>query len=411
MVRGFALLGILLLNILGFGLHQAAYFDMAAAIGAGPDAAINEGVWFTIVMFFEGAMRALFSILFGAGVVLFLDPERMRGSGPHFARNFWLFVIGLIDALILLWIGDILMIYAMCGTLLYLWRNVSPRGLLIWAAVLIALMSAFYGVTGFGLGKIEQAAMVVQQADDPSQVSAETQELADAWFEMQPDFQPSTADIEEELAARRGSYGTAFAHNLELFSEGFFVTALLYLVWDALAMMLIGMALYKLGVLHGDRTRRFYLAMMIGGFAVGLGINGLEYMGGVRTGFTFTSMFPYAQFTYHFGRLGMAIGYMSLLILIVQAGALSFLRRGLAAVGRMALTNYIGQSVLGLVIFTGAGFGLVGQLSLWQLYGVVLGIWVVQIAFSLFWMARFRFGPLEWVWRVLTYGRSVSIRG
>ena len=145
---------------------------------------------------------------------------------------------------------------------------------------------------------------------------------------------------------------------------------------------------------------------MLGGFAVGLSLNAYEVAQAFRTNFDLLASFPYFKFTYHLGRCGMALGYVGALVLLVQSGALQSLLTRLSAVGRMALTNYLMHSVIGLFVFTGAGLGLVGELTRFQLYGVVLAIWVFQLWFSPWWLARYHFGPLEWVWRWLTYGSA-----
>ena len=111
------------------------------------------------------------------------------------------------------------------------------------------------------------------------------------------------------------------------------------------------------------------------------------------------------QPTYHFGRLGMAFGYMGLIVLLVRAARASWLTSRLAAVGRMALTNYLLHSLICAIVFTGAGFALVGELSRASMYIVVLGIWIFQLAISPWWLDRYRFGPVEWLWRTLTYGK------
>ena len=105
------------------------------------------------------------------------------------------------------------------------------------------------------------------------------------------------------------------------------------------------------------------------------------------------------------GRLGMALGYLGLLLYLSQLGIWSALRQRLANVGRMALTNYLTHSLVGLFLFTGAGLALVGEMSRAQVYVVVLLVWLFQLWFSSFWLTRFHFGPLEWLWRALTYGR------
>ena len=157
-LRGFALFGILLLNILGFGLHSAGYFNPLISIGqTETNRLLNLSTWVSASVLFEGAMRCLFSMLFGAGVVLFTTG---RGTGVrwlHYKRNFWLFVFGVLDAFVLLWNGDILMVYALAGMILYGLRDWSPRRLVITSAVLMVVMGVGLGAAGWGLGQLRTA--------------------------------------------------------------------------------------------------------------------------------------------------------------------------------------------------------------------------------------------------------------
>ena len=186
-LRGFALLGILLLNILGFGLHTAGYFNPLIALGETETSRLlNLGAWGSVNVLFEGAMRCLFSMLFGAGVVLFTSGARAKAGSLHYKRNFWLLVFGAFDAFVLLWTGDILMVYAVSGAILYFLRNLSPRTLLIIGAVLIVLIGGFYGVAAYSLGQARTAGEV-------------------AWTDFEGDYSPTDKAYETELAERRGS--------------------------------------------------------------------------------------------------------------------------------------------------------------------------------------------------------------
>ena len=395
-LRGFALLGILLLNIIGFGLHSSAYSNPAMGIANSTDMV----VWAGIELLAEGAMRCLFSILFGAGVVLFTEA---KPADLHFKRNFWLLGFGLFDAYILLWSGDILINYALAGTLLYWVRDVSAKRLMVAAGAFIVLMSALHGATQMGLAAAKEAAAMVEKSDAPGTIDANVIDAAQQWHDFSAGYLPAEEQKNEELAARRSSYMSAFYWNRIKTNEMLLFVMPVFLFWDALAMMLLGMALYKSGILAGQWSTGFYLKLMLSGFAVGLIVNAFEVQGAVASDFSVLSTFPQVQVTYHVGRLGMALGYIGLLVLIVQKGLMHGER--LAAVGRMALTNYLMHSVICLFLFTGAGCALVGEFSRWQLYFVVLAIWVVQLGISPWWLRRFRFGPLEWLWRGLTYGR------
>ena len=172
-------------------------------------------------------------------------------------------------------------------------------------------------------------------------------------------------------------------------------------------MMILGMALYKLGVLQGQCTREVYAKMAVAGFAVGFAINGFEVWFAVRSQFDLIDAFLKLAPTYHLGRMAVTLGWIGLLLWFIKGGWHSL---RLAAVGRMALTNYLMQSLLCMLVFTGAGLGWVGQLQLWQVYGIVLLIWLLQLWLSPWWLKRYYFGPIEWLWRALTYGAIPTLR-
>ena len=402
-LRGFALLGILLLNILGFGLVSASYsnpgFDLVNAT------ALDVNIWAGIELFGEGAMRCLFSILFGAGVVLFTTGSSGKSGALHYRRTFLLLLFGLFDAYILLWNGDILVTYAVAGFMLYPLRNLRAKTLFGIAGLLIVLISMMYAGTGYGLGQARSAAQVVAESEQPDSLDPGLIQGANQWREFVADFDFDEAAMAQELNQRRGSYSSAFHWNVNKVNEMLFFVMPLILLWDALAMMILGMALYKMKVLQGERSPSFYFRLMLIGFAIGLTVNGYEVSRALTSGFDLMATFAQMQPTYQIGRLGMALGYIGLIVWFSQRGQLSVCRQSLAAVGRMALTNYLMQSLICAVIFTGLGFSLVSEFSRAGLYPIVLLIWLFQLFFSRWWLYRFRLGPVEWLWRSVTYGR------
>jgi len=405
-LRGFALLGILLLNIVGFGLHSAGYFNPLIGIGEHP--AVNLAVWGSVNVLFEGAMRALFSMLFGAGVVMFTTglgstSGSVKSGRLHYRRTFWLLAFGVFDAYVLLWTGDILIVYAICGALLYPLRRLSPKVLIMLAVIVIVLTSVMYE----GLALTMQAGRdaAAEAAQNPAATEdPQADALAEAWTEFSADFLLDETAQQQELAERRGSYPVVAAFSAAYMRENLLFVVPVFLLWDALAMMLLGMAFYRQGLLTGERSQRFYVWLTIGGFLVGLSANGWELVRGVQSDYDITVIFSYMQSTYHIGRLGMALGWLGLVMLLCQLGWWPVLRTRLAAVGRMALSNYLMHSLICLFLFTGAGFALVGELERWALYPIVVAIWMLQLWLSPWWLSRYTFGPAEWLWRSLTYG-------
>ncbi len=403
-LRGFALLGILLLNILGFALLSSAYFNPMVGSEANPS--LNLGIWATVDVLFEGAMRGLFSMLFGAGVALFTEAARGKTAALHYKRNVWLLLFGVIDAFVLLWTGDILIVYALAGFLLYPARNASVKSLLWMAGILIVLFSLLHGVFNLGMGEAQKAALALE-ADPQAQVDPE---IANAWHEFNSGFEQTAEAASRELTQRQTSYLTAAEYSAGVMVENLVFVIPVLLFWDALMMMLIGMALYKAGVLNASRSVTFYRNLALGGFTVGLLFNCYEVLGAWSSDFATLKTFGYMQWTYHFGRIGMALGYLAIVMLACKLGWWAGLRSRLAAVGRMALTNYLMHSLIALFLFTGAGLALVGTLQRWEIYIVVLLIWLLQLMLSPWWLNRYHYGPVEWLWRWLTYGSKPALK-
>ena len=401
-LRGFALLGILLLNILGFGLVSAAFLD--PGIYLSPIGGIDYAVWAFVELSSEGAMRTLFSILFGAGVVLFVTGSTAKSGWLHYRRNFWLLVFGLINIYIFLWPGDILLTYALSSFVLWFIRNWKARNLLILATFLILVGSLQNFALKSSLEIARDAAEEMKISITKSEeVSEETAAWAQAWIEYENDYQAEKENIPDEIKDRTSSYASAYEYNLGAANETIYFIIPFFLFLDALMMMVVGMALFKLNILDGGREIRFYIKMMCIGFLTGLFINAYEVLLITNSNMDIIETNPYLRFTYHFGRLFIALGYLGLIIVFIKLGKFSSLRFRLACVGRMALTNYLMHSVIALFIFSGAGLGLLGKFSWSQLYLVVPLIWALQLYISPLWLKYFYFGPIEWLWRLLTY--------
>ena len=188
-------------------------------------------------------------------------------------------------------------------------------------------------------------------------------------------------------------------------------TDFLYFInfWDTLAMMLWGMAFFKWGILKAEKSRRFYLLMAIIGYGLGITINYIETAYIVDNQFSILSFYR-GFVTYQFGRVPTTCGHIALIMLFVQSGILPWLRNALAAVGQMAFSNYIMHSLICNFIFLGYGLSMYGKLQRYELYYIVAGIWLFQLIVSPIWLRYFRFGPLEWVWRSLTYWQRQPFR-
>ena len=400
-IRGVALLGILIINILAFGMPFRAMFDPTVD---GSTAGADFAAYFAMGFIFEGAMRALFSMLFGAGIAMVAASG--KGAPIHYRRQLLLLAIGLIDAFVLLWVGDILVPYALAGMILYFARNWRPRHLLVAAGVVFAYLVIVYGSFFAMLTVVpEQAEAVQTRLDAGESISAEERAILNGWRELEVNIEPTPDLVERERLKFQGSYRQSFFANAGEVIDLYAVPLPYFILWDAIACMLLGMALYKVGFLTGRLSQRCYVATAAVGFGVGLAVNGFEMAMKIATDYAPEWVSGASVPTNDLGRVCMALGFVSIIMIANQRGYLARLRRGLAAVGRMALSNYILQSICGIAIFHDMGFGLWNDLARHELYYVVLGQWVVMIAFSVWWLGRYRFGPLEWLWRTLTYGR------
>lgn len=180
--------------------------------------------------------------------------------------------------------------------------------------------------------------------------------------------------------------------------------------WRAGGLMLVGMALYKWGVLTAERDAAFYIKGMFFGFLFGLPI----IIWGVIKHFEAAwaieySMFIGSQFNY-IGSLGVSLAYICAIMLFVNSSGFEGIKERFAAIGQMALTNYIGQSIIGVFIFYGVGFGLFTQFERTEQIIIVFGIWLLQFGWSKPWLDSYKFGPLEWMWRSLTYMKLQPMR-
>jgi uncharacterized protein len=410
-LRGFALLGILVMNIASFGLPMAAY---SFPVVAGGSTGWNLVAWFIVYTLGEGKMRAMFSMMFGASVYLLVERLSRKGMAGeaadiHYRRMLWLLLFGLLHAY-LIWSGDILYFYAICGLFLYPLRKLSPKALIISAGVM------FLFISGVGVGRYFhirnlQADYAIVEAEMKAgrKLTPEQEETKKDWTKVYEDAFPPAAELQKTYDAHRGRYWKGMQHRAKEVLRGHSLplyTPSIY--FGMLEMMLIGMALIKMEILNGARSRRFYWWMALIGFGVGWSSHAVTAWIVARQGFSITAQ-NLAEITYELGRFAV-FGYAAVLLLMLKSNLWRGLLSRLAAVGQMAFSNYLLTSIICGIIFEGYGFGLFGKLQRWQLYPIVLGIWTVQLAASPIWLRHFRFGPLEWVWRSLTYRKAQPMR-
>ena len=404
-VRGVALFGILLMNIVGMGLGPA--YDNPTV--AGGSEGINLWTWIVINVGFEGTQRALFSMLFGAGIILLTS--RLEASGRadaadiYFRRNLWLIGFGLVNAWILLWVGDILFYYGITALFLYAFRNLAGRTLLKLGLGALLLGAAWNAVDASRLLGVHQAYVAASAVEPAKRTEAQKAAVA-AWQKKEAEFKPPPQAYQQIRKANTASYLSAM-QSLAPIIKRFQSWQLYRYFFDIFGMMLLGMALYKLGVFTLQVRRRVYLSMMLGGYAVGLPL-GIAEISWIMSHNFGPLAYAQASMTYDVSRLAMTMGHLGAIMLFLRTGLLGWLRHSMAAVGQMAFTNYITHSLVALGIFILLGYW--GALERHQLYLIVVAVWVGQLVVSPLWLKHYRFGPLEWLWRYLTYGTRPAFR-
>lgn len=408
-LRGVAVLGILAMNIYAFAMPFAAYGDPLLYGGRGIDLA----TWVFTHLFFDQKFLTIFSALFGAGVVLMgarAERKGLRFAAVLYRRTLWLLLIGLIHAYVF-WLGDVLYYYAICGLLLYPMRRLRPRTLSIVGTVLLIVPLLTFSAFGFALGSLRAVAREADRLEAAGETPTEQQrELRERWRELREQFFPDDEQIREDLEIHRDGWTGIAKHRAPtvLTMQTFMMAAFLF--WRVAGVMLLGMALMKLGVFSATRSTRFYRNLVLVGYGVGLPIVAFSAWNLFRAGFDPIHVMKIGGHANYAGSLLVAAGHVGVVMLICKGGVLARLRRRLADTGRMALTNYLMHTLLLTSVFYGYGLGLYGHLDRFPQMALVVAVWVLQLWYSSLWLRHFRFGPAEWLWRSLTYWRRQPLR-
>jgi uncharacterized protein len=407
-LRGFALLGILLMNIIAFGMYGGAYDDPSVTGGS---TGANLWIWAVLHVVAEGKMRALFSLVFGASVILLTSRLESRGDAAdiYYRRTLWLVAFGIADAY-LLWLGDILYPYALCGLALYPFRKMKPKNLIVIGTVLLLFNSAFYAVMGMGQREMIEKGQAAEKAAAAGQkLTAEQEEAKKSYEGWRRFMRPSQEQLDSDAKKWRGNALDVIKVRAKLVSMFHGKPYYSPMNWDIWCMMFIGMGIFKLGILSAEKPARYYATMMLVGYGIGIPVNAYTAWFIVKHNFD-PAMHAFANTTYDLGRLTVALGHLGLVMILAKSGAMRWLTDRLGAIGQMAFSSYVTHSVICTIIFTGIGFGMYGRLQRYQLYYVVAAIWVFQLIVSPIWLRHFRFGPLEWCWRSLTYWQKQPMR-
>ena len=390
-VRGVAVIGILFVNILSFALPDTARLNPHAWGLQGP---ADLWAYVATMIAFDGKMRGLFSFLFGASLLLVVDRAEATGAAPaavHYRRMGWLFVLGLGHA-VLLWSGDILMHYALVGSVAFGFRHHGPRRLVVFGCGFAAATSLF-------LGMIALSYLAMRTAGTP----AAAQGLRD--FENGFGI-PAPALLAQEIALFRGGYAVILHHNLIEVATTLY--NVVFIGFETLGYMLFGMAALRSGMLTGGWSRQRLARWALTGIGIGgagyAAMTGWMLARGIDTGTVLIGPFALTPPL----RAVMIPGYAAAILLWAdRRGAAA---RRFAAVGQMALSNYLLTSLVMCLIFYGWGLG---QFATWpraSLYLPVLTMGALMLLWSSPWLMRYRFGPFEWLWRSLARWQLQPLR-
>lgn len=390
-VRGAAVLGILVANLVAFS-HPLIAYDWPIGLPRWEEPG-NRGLWLAQFLLVDGKMRGLFTLLFGAGVALFLDraPTTGRGYLVQVRRLVWLGLIGLAHFFLLFW-GDILFLYAIAGLMALPFMTMTAPQLMrvgvtwyIVAALFLAL--AYAGVltahlTGDEVGR-QALAAAFDERRAIAELEIETYYLGDYMAEL-----AFVAQYRTDLLVQAGWFA----------------------VFETVPLMLIGAALLRMGLFSGRYSRSGLMRWGGAGFLIGLALHLPLALWVMGEGHPYWLGQFAADAASQLPRLPMVLGLVALLVTLAPDAARSWLGERIALAGRMALSNYVGMSLLMMLLFRHWAGGQWGDLDRVGLLLPMLLGWLVMLDGSKRWLARFRYGPLEWLWRCATYWRIFPLR-
>jgi len=396
-VRGVAVMGILAMNIVAFAMPFQAYMNPTAY---GLESGADLASWIFSFVFIDGKMRGLFSFLFGASTLLVIERAQASGRSPariHYARMLWLLVFGLIH-FYFIWFGDILSLYALIGLVLFFFRGLSVRALVISGIAFVLVQTLVFALLGVGAMFLSYKAGLPNP--DP--------EIVSQWGEMQKGFAPPVGPaLAEKLALFQGPWPGLVESRLidQMFTP---FTGVFLFGWETLGYMLFGMAALKSGFFRGEWPMARYRKSALIGFGIGVPAYALLAWILVRDNFSVPMIFLVVMGATTPFRPLMIVAIAALIVILTRNGG--FLVDRIAAAGRAAFTNYLGTSILMTTLFYGYGLGYYGSMSRAELWLVVVAMWALMLLWSKPWLDRYRYGPFEWLWRSLARWRLEPMR-
>lgn len=405
-LRGLAILGIFFMNIPFMASQLSESFRDPRLIGWTP---LDQASWWIVQIVLEGTQRGVLELLFGAGLMVFARAA-MTPEGPvkvadlYIRRNLWLLGFGIFDIFILLWSGDILHVYALAALMLFPFRRLRAKWLLV-LGMGFALYSAGMGTWRYvdRTAKTELAHAAEKKDAAKVALTAAEKKALDDWRKRVERLRTGGEEIKEIRAAEAKGHAGSFWAYAEMHRGFYFLfmwPEVVRTVMEAFCMMLIGIALWKWGVIQGQRSARFYMVLVLACYVPGFALRTVA-------GFEFLSNVPGAKIlwiTQEFARMAVSIGHVALINLAVKGGAGRALLGPFKAAGRMAFSLYFLQQIIGLyILYAPWGLGLWGRQSWADMAGTVLIVIACQTVFANIWLRVFAAGPLEWLWRSLAY--------
>lgn len=414
-IRGIAILFILFMNI----IPMAGYFPGLRDIRLPSWGPLDQAAVMVHYTFLSGTQRGLLELLFGAGILI-MARKSLSPDGPvavadlHFRRNLLLILFGLFNALILLWPGDILLPYGIAAIFIFHFRLLQPRALIALSAFFLLLATSGGIVQYHERTQMREAAREVSLASAQGrQVDPETKELAGEWQKAVAAAKPIAQNPEKQkklAELRENRLGPLPAYAIGRWSDWaktFEPMDFFPMLAEIAGTMLLGMALFRLGIIQGNASRRLYWSLMLGGYAVGISLRAV----GLVEIFRFSPDPRSMWFTNDIARIGMTLGHLSLIHLVLGTRAGMCLLAPFQAAGRMPLTTYLFTSFLTMwVLFPGFGLGLHGR---WGLAGMLVVAAIIiagEVVATNLWMRRHETGPMEWLWKSLAYGQRQPYR-
>jgi uncharacterized protein len=381
-LRGVGVLGMLPVHIQLFAFPVLTRWNPTAY---GNFTGLNWWVWLVTAVLADGKFITIFAMLLGVSIVMMAsasDAPAIPTWRVHMRRMTVLLILGLLHAY-LLWPGDMLVPLALSGAVVFFARRLSPGKLLVFGGLAFATASVVSLALTWSTAHSDAAALAAWRAE----------------------WTPRPENINLEIAQYRGSWSEQMAQRVPGALETQTVEFVTRLLWQMTGLMLIGMALFKLSVLSATRSEVFYRRMGILGFGAGVLLNSLGLWRSAATGWDLLDFVLVSQQLHYWGNLFVALGWIGLVLLLCRRG---WSLRSVAAVGRMALTNYLLQSVICTTIFYGHGLGLFGRVERTGQLAIVVAILAFQLLASSVWLRYFSVGPVEWVTRWLIFKRRPS---